>query len=152
MEVMDLLGPDIHKAVETSGFAPESVFKAVTEKADYVLFDIKLADCGLHRRFTGMGNERILSNLEALKSSGKDFVARIPLIPGVNDGIGNMEKTAELLEGAGNLIRVELLPYHKTAGAKYPMLGRVYDPPFDTGLAPEVHDCFTERKIEMIVL
>ena len=34
-------------------------------------------------------------------------------------------------EGAKALVRVEFLPYHKTAGAKYGMVGLTYRPEFD---------------------
>lgn len=150
-DVMSRL-PEIHKAIETSGFASGKAFAAVLEKTDFVLFDVKLADDALHRKFTGVGNGPILGNLELLKASGKPFVARIPLIPGVNDTPDNMMRTADLLADAKNLKRVELLRYHKTAGAKYPMAGIPYNPPFDENQEPQVHDCFTERGIKLIVL
>lgn len=150
-EVMDALG-GIHKAVETSGHASEEAFARVLDRTDMMLFDVKLADTDRHRKYTGVGNERILKNLEVLKQSGKDFVARIPLIPGVNDTYENMVATADLLAGAKGLKRVELLRYHKTAGAKYPMVGLTYNPDFDEDAQPEVHDVFTERGIELIIL
>lgn len=56
---------------------------------------------------------------------------RIPLIPGVNDTRENLEATAAFLAGSDSLLRVEILPYHKTAGAKYSMLGMEYRPGFD---------------------
>lgn len=149
--VMEFL-PDIHKAVETSGFAAPEAFAGVLEKADLMLFDVKLADPSAHKRFTGADNVPILTNLETLKESGKPFVARIPLIPGVNDTRENMEATAGLLSGAKGLRRVELLRYNKAAGAKYPMAGIPYNPPFDENKDPEVHDAFTDRGIELLVL
>lgn len=150
-EVMDLL-PDVHKAVETSGFASESAFGEILQRTDLVLFDIKLADEAVHRKYTGKSNAPILENLKLLKSSGKPFVARIPLIPRVNDTEDNMEATAQLLSGAQGLQRVELLRYHKTAGAKYPMLGIPYDPPFNVNETPRIYDKFTERGIKLMVL
>lgn len=144
--------PDLHKAVETSGFAPEETFQEVLSLADLILLDIKLADPELHIRYTGQDNAVILKNLQILKDSGKPFIVRIPLIPGVNDSLENMEATAALLEGAEGLQRVELLPYHKTAGAKYPMVGITYNPPFDENKDPEVHDTFTGRGIKLLVL
>lgn len=150
-EVMSLL-PDIHKAVETSGYSAPAPFAAVLEKADLLLYDIKHADAAAHRLYTGVDNAPILRNLEVLKESGKPFVARIPLIPGVNDTPENMEATARLLEGAKGLRRVELLRYHKTAGAKYPMVGLPYNPPFNENKAPEIHDAFTDKGIELLVL
>lgn len=150
-EVMYRL-PGVHKAVETSGYGSEQAFAGVLEAADLLLFDIKLADPALHRRYTGVDNARILANLQTLKASGKPFVARIPLIPGVNDTPQNLEATAQLLEGAAGLQRAELLRYHKTAGAKYPMVGLPYNPPFDENKAPEIHDTFTERGIKLMIL
>ena len=150
-EVLDHLG-DIHTAVETSGYASAEAFERVLERVDFVLFDIKLADSSLHKRWTGVGNELILANLKTLCASGKPFVARVPLIPGVNDSAANMEATAELLVGAKGLERVELLRYHKTAGAKYPMVGLDYAPDFDEDAAPEIHDKFTDKGIKLLIL
>ena len=150
-EVMGLL-PGVHKAVETSGFASPKAFGAVLAAADLLLYDVKLADAMLHERYTGVGNGPILENLKTLCESGKPFVARIPLIPEVNDTPENMEATARLLEGAKGLQRVELLRYHKTAGAKYPMAGIPYNPPFNVNLEPRIWDTFTEKGMKLMVL
>ena len=150
-EVMDGL-KDMHKAVETSGYAREDAFRSVMERADSLLFDIKLVDSALHRKYTGAGNELILRNLKTLIASGKPFVARIPLIPGVNDTRGNMEATASLLQGAVGLQRVELLRYNRVAGAKYPMVGLSYRPPFDEEKEPAVYDAFTGLGMKLLVL
>lgn len=150
-EVMDLL-PDIHKAVETSGYAPPHAFQEVLRRTDTVLFDVKLVDPALHKRYTGVDNAPILKNLQQLRESGKRFVARIPLIPGVNDTEENMRSTLALLRESPGLQRVELLRYHKMAGAKYPMVGLRYEPPFDEDREPEIHDVFTEEGIELLVL
>ena len=79
-----------------------------------------------------MSNEQILENFEQVRDSGKPFIIRIPLIPNVTDLDANLEATAKLVRGSKNLQRVELLPYHQTAGAKYEMVMRKYDPGFDT--------------------
>jgi len=142
----------IHKAVETSGFGPEAAFRKVLQRADCLLYDIKLVDSGMHRKYTGQDNKLILHNLQILKASGKDFVIRIPLIPGVNDSLENMEATASLLHGATGLIRVELLRYNRVAGAKYPMLGLPYQPPFNEEQEPAIHDVFTEKGIKLLIL
>jgi pyruvate formate lyase activating enzyme len=77
-----------------------------------------------------------LNNLKALCDSGRKFIIRIPVIPGINDTPENFEKVAQLLQRAKRLERLELLPYHKTAGAKYAMLGWEYQPPFDPNQTP----------------
>ena len=142
----------VHRAVETSGYASQETFARVLERTDMMLFDVKLADPLMHKRYTGADNKQILRNLDILKHSGKDFVVRVPLIPGVNDTLPNMEATSQLLAGSKGLKRVELLRYHKTAGAKYPMVGMEYSPDFDEDAAPQIHDVFTERGIELLVL
>ena len=150
-DVMDRLN-GIHKAIETCGHASTEVFQRVLDRVDFVLFDIKIADSDLHKRYTGVGNELIKANLKLLCESGKPFVARVPLIPGINDTLENMEATANLVQGAKGLQRVELLRYHKTAGAKYPMIGLEYKPDFDENATPEIHDTFTEKGIKLLIL
>ena len=54
--------------IETSAYAPSEVFREVIKRLDYVIMDIKLADTALHKKFTGVGNEAILSNFEFLKN------------------------------------------------------------------------------------
>lgn len=100
--------------------------------------DIKLVNEERHRFYTGAGNRLILENLEQVKESGKPFRIRIPVIPDVNDTQENYQATAALLAGAKMLEKVELLPYHKTAGAKYSMVGREYTPEFDPEAVPNL--------------
>lgn len=153
LEVLEELGGRIHTAMETSGYAPMEVFREVIGKMDLVMMDIKLVDPKRHRKWTGKGNALILGNLETLIASGQPFIARIPLIPGVNDDEENLEATAALLEGTRGLQRVELLPYHKTAGAKYPMVGREYIPGFDTEVLPRLDaGPFEKRNIKTMIL
>lgn len=130
LDVIDRLG-GLHTAIETSGYCKEEVFVQVADRLDFIMMDLKLIDSERHRHFTGVDNQLILRNLEWLKRSRKPFVVRIPLIPGINDTEENLTATAKLLIGAESLQKVELLPYHQTAGAKYEMLGREYSPEFD---------------------
>ena len=123
--------PDLHRAIETSGYADPDTFAEVVENLDFVMMDIKLFDGQAHRKYTGVDNRRILENAKQLCRGSVPFVIRIPVIPGVNDSEENFRATAQWIAGAPALQRVELLPYHKTAGAKYAMVGRTYAPPFD---------------------
>lgn len=131
----------VHRAVETSGFCSTKVFADILENIDHVLFDLKIIDAEEHRRWTGVDNTPIIANFRSLKASGKPFVVRIPLIPGVNDSERNLRATRDLItEGSpAGLQRVEILRYHKTAGAKYAAVGMVYSPGFDTDAIPEPH-------------
>ena len=129
-ELIKFLKP-LHIAVETSGFAKSEIFKRMVKEADLVLMDVKHTNPEIHKKFTGVDNTQILKNLEFLCQSETDFIIRIPLIPGVNDTKRNMEETARLIKDGKHLIKVELLPFHQTAGAKYSMVRKEYKPEFD---------------------
>lgn len=124
--------PDIHRAIETSGYAAEETFRRVLSHLDYIMMDCKLFDSVLHKKYTGVDNTLILKNIKTLCKENYPFVIRIPVIPGVNDNEENYRHTAEWLAGANALEKVEFLPYHKTAGAKYGMIGKQYQPGFHT--------------------
>jgi pyruvate formate lyase activating enzyme len=123
------------------------------DETELVMMDLKLIDADLHRRFTGQDNALILKNLDRLKKSSRPFIIRIPLIPGINDTGENLQATVDTLLDSNNLIKVEMLPYHKTAGAKYAMVGIKYDPGFDIGrdIKPDIR-IFTDRGIPCAVL
>ncbi len=131
----------IHTALQTSGFAPEAKFRQVLDAVDYVLFDLKLACEEVHRRYTGVSCETIHKNLAVLKESGKPFVLRIPLIPGITDTDENLRGLAVL---AGD-DPVELMPYNPYAGAKYPMTGKVFRYREREGRAPEDAEGYFRR-------
>jgi len=129
----------VHLAVETCGYARAEVFRSVIACINYVMMDLKLIDPELHRKYCGVDNAPILKNLEYLKTCGKPFRIRIPVIPGVNDSDENFESTARLLQHCDTLEQVELLPYHKTAGAKYGMVEMEYAPTFDINAKPNLN-------------
>ena len=150
-ELLRKLAP-VHRAIETSGYAPTEIFRRIISLADLTLFDIKTIDAGVHKKYTGADNNLILRNLQWLCESGKDFIIRLPLIPGVNDSLEAMEAVLEIIRDAPSLLRVEMLRYHRTAGAKYAMIGLDYSPPFDTGAEVEVHNVFENFHIKTIIL
>ena len=116
----------VHRAVQTSGYAPEEDFRRVLAETDLVLFDIKHTDPEKHRQYTGADNRPILRNLALLRASGRPFSLRVPLIPGYNDDPENLERTAALAAEGGNLRSVDILRYNPYAGAKYAWVGRSY--------------------------
>ncbi len=112
----------IHKAIQTSGYTDVETYKKVTDKFDYIMQDIKLVDSDEHKYYTGVSNEKILKNIDYLKRSGKEFLFRVPMIPGITDTEANLAAIKKLTEG----YPVEYLQYNTLAGAKYEMLGMKY--------------------------
>jgi pyruvate formate lyase activating enzyme len=131
LELAPLLKNQVHLAIETSGYCEKRKFAEVIQKLDLVMFDMKIMDPESARYHEGIDNGIILENLEILKKSNIPFIIRVPLIPGVVDTEENIEQIIRRIQGASNLVRVELEPYNKLAGAKYALLGKKYEPRFD---------------------
>ena len=102
----------VHTAMESCGQAPEETILAACDKLDYLLFDIKHLDSEAHKKATGMGNERILRNLAAVRSAYPHLPIhlRTPLIPGINDD----EDT--LIELSDKLLMARIKPYYLFQG------------------------------------
>jgi len=129
-EVIDLL-PGIHVLLDTSGFGKENDFRSLVGRCDLVYFDLKLIDPVAHVRYTGCSNEVILKNLKVLGTLGKPYVVRVPLVPGVTDTDENLSSIAHTVQGLPGMLRVELLPYNRAAGAKYEYAGMEFKPDYD---------------------
>jgi pyruvate formate lyase activating enzyme len=114
----------ISTAVETCGHADTDAFLIAEPLIDLFLFDLKLADSDEHRRWTGVGNERILANLASLAAGHRDkIVLRVPIVPGRTDSPENITAIAGITRRHG-LCRIELQPYHSLGLPKYGEIGR----------------------------
>lgn len=116
----------IHVAVDTCGYAPSDLFLSLLPHIDLVLYDLKLMDPEMHKRFTGVSNELILHNLSLLATSGTPYWVRVPVIPGVTDTPANLSEITTFLAGLPTPPKVFLLPYHNVASNKYANLGLSY--------------------------
>ena len=115
-----------HTCVETSGYAPwESIAQAM-EHIDLFLYDFKCMDAVVHKANIGMDNERIQENYKKLVELGKEIVARVPVIPGVNNSDGNFRALGEFLRQYNPGCRIDLLPYHRLGVTKYDRLDMGY--------------------------
>lgn len=117
---------DLHRAVDTSGFASAETVLRVARHTDLFLFDIKHMDPAAHRRLTGVDNALILSNLRLLAQSGAWIALRLPLIPGMNDDEENIRRTGHLAASLPGIRSIDVLPYHASARGKYAKLGLPY--------------------------
>ena len=110
------------------GYASERVWKQILPLTDYVLFDLKHMDRGLHRRFTGRPNSRILDNARWLAENGVPVMFRVPLVPGFTDTLENIRATADFVNSLrGNCVQgIDLMLYHRMGIGKYESLDREY--------------------------
>ena len=132
----------INTAIETASNVPWEFMAKVLPHVDTVLHDIKLTDPERHKTWTGVDNVRIRANLKRAYETFPDakFVARTPLIPGVNDDEEHIRATLAFIRPHPNVIDYELLPYMRFGVSKYGFLGRVYEmqdfePPTEEKLA-----------------
>ena len=152
LECLELMRGRVNCAIQTCGFSAPDVFEKVLDACDYMLFDIKLVSDEHHIKYTGVSNTLILQNFATLAQSGKNFVVRTPMVPDVTDTEENIRGIAELLARNG-VERIELLPYNKLAGAKYPLVGKEYRPSFDGNVEPNMRlEVFAEYGIKAVKL
>lgn len=137
LECLDILHGKVHTALQTCGYVGEKTFRAILQKVDYVLFDLKLFDNEEHKKYCGVDNEIIKNNYATLAKSSLPFVTRIPLIPSITDTSKNLTAIARFMAQNG-VNYVEVLPYNKLTGGKYPSLLRKYEPCFDEN--QEIYD------------
>ena len=113
----------INTAVDTAGNVKSEYFDRIIPYTDTFLYDVKAASEDLHIRGTGVSNKKILENLKRISDDGRsDVIIRVPVIPGFNADISEMQKIAEFLKGI-NYKKAELLPYNPMAKYKYDALG-----------------------------
>jgi pyruvate formate lyase activating enzyme len=129
IELLDECGREgIHRAVDTAGFVKTETLLEVAKRTDLFLYDLKLMNSERHRKFTGVPNEKILSNLRILAGTGAEINIRIPFIRGVNTDESNIRETARFVSSlAGPKKMISLLAYHNIAINKYNKLGQFFD-------------------------
>lgn len=147
-EVIDRLC-DLHVLLDTCGYAEEAEFRLVAAKCHLVYYDVKLIDAETHRRYTGVDNTLILSNLRCLGGMSVPFVIRVPLVPGVTDTDANLSAIAHAACALPGLVRVDLLPYNRAAGGKHAALGMAFHPGFDESAEVNTNlEPFTDLGVE----
>jgi len=146
---------EIHTAVDTCGHVARKDLLAVAPLTDLFLYDLKIMDSLLHEEVTGVPNSVILDNLRALEEIHDNIWIRVPVIPGVNDTIGNMEATADFASASAAIRRISLLPYHYTGVQKFHRTGKEYmldgleAPPAEK--LERLAECFRSRNLETVI-
>lgn len=129
LPLLDELGRrGIHRTVDTSLLAEPSLVEEVSRRCELFLVDLKMMDEERHKKWCGVSNKLILSNIRLIAQLGCDFLIRIPLIEGVNADEENLRESAAFLASLPKVPQVEFLPYHDIARGKHDRLGTKYNP------------------------
>ncbi len=144
-----------HTTVDTSGQAPFAAFERILPLTDLFLFDLKIVDDGAHRRLTGVSNRLLLDNLRELSRSGCSLAIRVPLVPGCNDAVPDLEQMADFCAALPASHPVHLLPYHRGYRGKAKRLGLAERLPATEPPAPEARrravDIFSRRDLTVTI-
>lgn len=114
-------------AIDTCGYVPYERFQKILPYTDVFLYDVKVMDEKLHKKYTGVDNRMILENLVRLAHDGAGICVRIPTVKEVNGNEQNMKEIiAFLQEHDIHPTQINLLPYHDTGSGKYRKLDMAY--------------------------
>jgi pyruvate formate lyase activating enzyme len=122
----------MHTAIETAGNYPWSYLEELLPHVDLIMYDLKVWDPDIHRRYIGNRGERIRENLRRLAKEERDLIVRTPVIGGVNDTVEEIAGIARFIQSFDRLAYYELLPYHPLGASKYESLGRSHNTDFYT--------------------
>lgn len=117
----------LHTAVDTAGAVPYEYFEKILPYTDVFLYDLKCISSGIHKKYTGVDNKEILSNLERLSKDGARIILRTPLIEGVNTDEKEIKAMAEFISDLKGVELYEPLPYHDYGIGKYELIGMEAD-------------------------
>lgn len=120
----------LHRCLDTTLHHSTAEVLTAAQHCELLLIDLKCMDDRKHHRYTGVGNQLILHNLQAISEARHDFLIRIPLICEVNADPDNIEATARFLAELPHWPsrHVDLLPYHDTGRGKHERLWSRYNP------------------------
>ena len=113
---------EIHTCVDTSGYGEVKTLLKAAEKADLILYDIKLIDDKAHKKYTGKGVCLVLDNLKQLSKQKAAVRLRFPLIPGMTDTDENIGRIIAFLKENTIYRDIHILPFHKAGEGKYEAL------------------------------
>lgn len=109
----------IHTAIESNLNVDFSVMEPLLPYVDLIMCDLKTWDDDLHRKWTGVGNARIIKNIKLLGDTRKPIIVRTPIIPGVSDNADEIHAIASFAAGIPSLSYYELLNYNPLGHSKY---------------------------------
>ena len=134
----------LHVALDTSGYVASEKLMALLPYLDLVLYDIKHLDIDLHKQYTGVANDVILSNLRSIAGRVKIWL-RIPLIAGFNDSPDHIDRVIVLAREV-TAEKISFLPYHEGGKSKCDQIGKTYPMP-DAKAPDKEHMALLQSKI-----
>jgi pyruvate formate lyase activating enzyme len=116
----------VHTALDTNGHLGSRLSDAELEQVDLVLLDIKTWDPARHHELTGKEVGPTLEFARRLAARRRPIYLRYVLVPGLTDDRVDIGHTAQFAAELGNVLRVDVLPFHQMGRYKWRELGIHY--------------------------
>jgi pyruvate formate lyase activating enzyme len=151
----------IHTALDTSGFLGARATDELLDDTSLVLLDVKSGLPDVYRETTRRELQPTLDFGRRLAERGNTMWVRFVLVPGLTDGVENVEAVADyvaslqMLGPGGTVERVEVLPFHQLGRDKWAELGEEYtladtQPPSEQ-LVHRVRAQFAARRLPIVL-
>ena len=122
----------VHTCIDTSGvnFVRTEPyfgkFQHLMDVTDLLLVDLQIMDTELHKKLTGHPIDHNLDMFRYLDEIHKPIWIRHVLVPDISDKDECLQQAREFIDTLSNVKKVEVLPYHSLALAKYQEMGLDY--------------------------
>ena len=117
----------LHTALDTSGFAPRKAAEEALHHTDLLMLDIKSFNPAVYKELTGVPLDKTLEVLRLAEYLEIPIWVRFVLVPGYTDNMIDIRKMADFLESFVNVVKIEVLPFHKLGEHKWENLGIPYE-------------------------
>jgi pyruvate formate lyase activating enzyme len=115
----------LHTCLESALHVNPKAIDEVSPYVDLFITDMKQMDSDIHKKFTGVGNELILSNIQKIVAMEIPLVIRMPIVPGFNDNTEYIDSASDfILNDLSNKPKqIQLLKYRPLGEEKAEKLG-----------------------------
>jgi len=123
----ELKAKKINTSMETSLHVSWARIERCLGLVGTFLVDLKHTDKEKFRHFIKGDAGLVLRNLEKLAYFGARVVVRIPVIPGFNHSLSEIQQMVDKVSTIKGIEEIHFLPYHSFGVEKYKMLGKNYE-------------------------
>ncbi|HJO95331.1 MAG TPA: glycyl-radical enzyme activating protein [Victivallales bacterium] len=117
---------NIHLTLDTSGFVPWKNLEKILPYFDLVLYDIKIFNRELHKKFTGVDNKLVLKNAEKISELNIPMDIRMVIVPEYTDSHKDIDMRFNFIKKLRSVKQVDILNFHQYGAKKYTCLNREY--------------------------
>ncbi len=119
---------NINTCIESALHCDSKILDEILPYTDVFITDIKHMDNNTHKKYTGVGNEQILQNIQKVAEYDIPLILRIPCIPNINDDMENIKNTGDFIINKldNKVIQLQLLRFRRLGEEKYDSIGLPY--------------------------